>query len=105
MYTVVPQFQGNYPIPAVQFSFFDPVKEEYVRLRSNETLIDVYEGPVAAAATPQQNRPQIKSPVLDAPTFDFIKLETELLPMEVDSFYGSQRFWLVVVHPITALCP
>ena len=100
VYTVVPQFQGNYPIPAVQFSFFDPVKEEYVRLRSNETLIDVYEGPMAAAATPQQNRPQIKSPVLDAPTFDFIKLETELLPMEVDSFYGSLRFWLWLFTPL-----
>ena len=34
----------------------------------------------------QQNRPQIKSLVLDAPTFDFIKLETELLPMEVKFF-------------------
>ena len=58
VYTVVPQFQGNYPIPAVKFSFFDPVKEEYVRLGSKETLIDVYEGPVAAASTPQQNRQQ-----------------------------------------------
>ena len=31
-YTIVPQYQGNYPIPSVSFSYFDPVKELYVSL-------------------------------------------------------------------------
>ena len=30
---------------AVVFSYFDPVKEEYITLSSKEKLIDVYEGP------------------------------------------------------------
>ena len=99
-YTVVPQYQGNYPIPSIGFSFFDPVKEEYVRLRSNETLIDVYEGPVAATPTKKQNTPQIKSPVTSEATFDFIKLETELVPIETTPFYGSKRFWLWILSPL-----
>lgn len=99
-YTVVPQYQGNYPIPSVGFSFFDPVKEEYVRLRSNETLIDVYEGPVAATPVKKQNTPQIKSPVTSEATFDFIKLETELVPIETTPFYGSKRFWLWILSPL-----
>ena len=99
-YTVVPQYQGNYPIPSIGFSFFDPVKEEYVRLRSNETLIDVYEGPVAATPTKKQNTPQIKSPVTSEATFDFIKLETELVPIETTPLYGSKRFWLWILSPL-----
>ena len=99
-YTVVPQYQGNYPIPSIGFSFFDPVKEEYVRLRSNETLIDVYEGPVAATPTKKQNTPQIKSPVTSEATFEFIKLETELVPIETTPLYGSKRFWLWILSPL-----
>lgn len=99
-YTVVPQYQGNYPIPSIGFSFFDPVKEEYVRLRSNETLIDVYEGPVAATPVKKQNTPQIKSPVTSEATFDFIKLETELVPIETTPLYGSKRFWLWILSPL-----
>ena len=99
-YTVVPQYQGNYPIPSIGFSFFDPVKEEYVRLRSNETLIDVYEGPVAATPVKKQNTPQIKSPATSEATFDFIKLETELVPIETTPFYGSKRFWLWILSPL-----
>ena len=99
-YTVVPQYQGNYPIPSIGFSFFDPVKEEYVRLRSNETLIDVYEGPVAATPVKKQNTPQIKSPVTSEATFDFIKLETELVPIKTTPFYGSKRFWLWILSPL-----
>ena len=99
-YTVVPQYQGNYPIPSIGFSFFDPVKEEYVRLRSNETLIDVYEGPVAATPVKKQNTPQIKSPVTSEATFDFIKLETEFVPIETTPLYGSKRFWLWILSPL-----
>ena len=99
VYTVVPQFQGKYPIPALGFSFFDPVKEEYVRLRSKETVIDVYEGPIAATPV-QQSSPQIKSPVLNEPTFDFIKLETELQPMGIDTFFDSSQFWTWLLTPL-----
>ena len=97
-YTVVPQYQGNYPIPSVSFSYFDPVKELYVSLRSEEQLIDVFEGPTASSNPATPNIPQ-KNNINAAPYFDFIKLETVLLPMDQTNFYGSTNFWLLLLLP------
>lgn len=97
-YTVVPQYQGNYPIPSVSFSYFDPVKALYVSLRSEEQLIDVFEGPTASSNPATPNIPQ-KNNINAAPYFDFIKLETVLLPMEQTNFYGSANFWLLLLLP------
>ena len=76
-YTVVPQYQGNYPIPSVSFSYFDPVKALYVSLRSEEQLIDVFEGPTASSNTAAPNILQ-KNNINATPYFDFIKLENDL---------------------------
>lgn len=92
IYTIVPQFQGNYPIPSVEFSYFDPVKEQYIRLNSNEQLIDVFEGPVAGSS-PSQTRPRAQQ-LSNDPYFNFIKLDTQLFPMKVDPFYRSKTFWI-----------
>lgn len=97
-YTIVPQFQGNYPIPSVNFSYFDPVKERYVSLSSNETLIDVYEGPTAA--TTQQPTAVTKQAITVDPYFDFIKLQTVLLPIDQEEFYPSTLFWLLMLLPL-----
>jgi len=45
-YTVVPQYQGKYPIPTISFSYFDPKTETYKTETSNEIIIDVLNGPV-----------------------------------------------------------
>ena len=45
VYTIVPQYQGKYPIPPVEFSFFNPKTEQYVTLYSNESIVDVLDGP------------------------------------------------------------
>ena len=97
-YTVVPQYQGNYPIPSVSFSYFDPVKALYVSLRSEEQLIDVFEGPTASSNTAAPNILQ-KNNINATPYFDFIKLETVLLPMDQTNFYGSANFWLLLLLP------
>ena len=98
-YTIVPQYQGNYPIPPVNFSYFDPVKELYVSLKSEEQLIDVFEGPAVSSNKPGVNLPK-KNTVNADPYFDFIKLETVLLPMEQEDFYGSMLFWGLLFSPL-----
>ena len=50
-YTVVPRFQGKYPVSPVSFSYFDPKKEEYFTLISQEHIVDVYDGPIAGNST------------------------------------------------------
>lgn len=98
-YTIVPQYQGNYPIPPVSFSYFDPVKELYVSLKSEEQLIDVFEGPAASSNKPGVSLPKKKTVNAD-PYFDFIKLETVLLPMDQEDFYGSMLFWGLLFSPL-----
>jgi hypothetical protein len=98
-YTIVPQYQGNYPIPPVNFSYFDPVKELYVSLKSEEQLIDVFEGPAVSSNKPGVNLPK-KNTVNADPYFDFIKLETVLLPMDQEDFYGSMLFWGLLFSPL-----
>lgn len=97
-YTIVPQYQGNYPIPPLTFSYFDPVKESYVSLNSKEALIDVFEGPVAANPS-QQGNPIKQVPLVNENYFDFIKLETSLIPFERKVLYRSTRFWLLLFSP------
>jgi len=99
IYTIVPQYQGNYPIPPVVFSYFDPVKEEYITLSSKEKLIDVYEGPSAS----NQNQNNTKVPQIltkTSPYFDFIKLASEFNSINSPSFYQSNRFWAGLFSPI-----
>ena len=36
-YTLVPQFQGKYPINAVEFTFFNTSSKKYETLKSKET--------------------------------------------------------------------
>lgn len=97
-YTIVPRYQGNYPIPPLTFSYFDPVKESYVTLNSKEALIDVFEGPVAANPS-QQGNPIKQAPLINENYFDFIKLETSLIPFEREVLYRSTRFWLLLFSP------
>ena len=97
-YTIVPEYQGNYPIPPLTFSYFDPVKESYVSLNSKEALIDVFEGPVAANPS-QQGNPIKQAPLINENYFDFIELETSLIPFEREVLYRSTRFWLLLFSP------
>ena len=99
VYTIVPQYQGNYPIPPVRFSYFDPVKEMYVSLQSEEQLIDVYEGPTASSKKTGV-QPIKKNMITSNTYFDFIQLETQLSSMKQEQFYGSKLFWFLLLSPL-----
>ena len=97
-YTVIPQYQGKFPIPSINFSYFDPVKERYVSLRSEETFIDVYEGPVASSSQTTQRVPQ-KLTAAES-YFDFIKLKTQLSPIHESRLYNTTVFWVLFAAPL-----
>ena len=46
-YTLVPQFQGKYPIKPVEFTFFNPKSNKYETIYSDEIIINVLEGPLS----------------------------------------------------------
>jgi hypothetical protein len=95
-YTIVPQYQGKYPIPEVQFSFFDPKSKSYKTLRSQELLVDVYDGPTAGIANTDRQDGVLRTPLpVSESTFRFIQLETKLTPTREPSFWMSSKFWIL----------
>ena len=103
-YTVVPRFQGKYPVASVSFSYFDPKKEEYFTLRSSEHIVDVYGGPVANNLN--DNTTSVAAKQLLANTdesFRFIKLKPNLEPIVKKEFWNSKLFYALLISPILLL--
>jgi len=87
-YTIVPGFQGKYPIPSISFSFFNPATGRYQRVASDEITINVLEGPSPTAAAETTPRAE-KSTVVSGDQFYFIKLTPQLVPKQWNPFFGS----------------
>ena len=95
-YTIVPQYQGKYPIPQIQFSFFNPKMKTYKTLSSQELIVDVYEGPTSGIPSSNKVVGVSKTPLaISDSAFRFIQLDTKLNPIKTDSFWLSFRFWLL----------
>ena len=103
-YTVVPRFQGKYPVASVSFSYFDPKKEEYFTLLSSEHIVDVYGGPVANNLN--DNTTSVAAKQLLANTdesFRFIKLKPNLEPIVKKEFWNSKLFYALLTSPMFLL--
>jgi hypothetical protein len=95
-YTLVPQFQGKYPIPPIVFSYFDPKAKTYKTLESTELIIDVLEGP--KAATPVVNAPNAGTVAVPnvAGSFQFIAQQTSFKPIQQPPFLWQYIVFCVV---------
>lgn len=103
-YTIVPQYQGKYPIPAVRFSYFDPKEQNYKTVRSQELLVDVYEGPTSGLTNTTSAPATARTPLATTEgAFRFIQLETDLKPIKTEPFWKSNRFWLFFILPFVLL--
>jgi hypothetical protein len=104
VYTIVPQFQGKYPIPTLEFSYFDPETATYKTLRSQDLLVDVFDGPVAMGSqgTPSAQLPKQNLQVPES-AFRFIQLQTQLVPIAAPEFWWSVPFWLLLGIPFVLL--
>ncbi|MEH6703362.1 MAG: BatD family protein [Galbibacter orientalis] len=103
-YTIVPQFKGKYPIPGVAFSYFDPKEEKYKTVTSQQSLINVYEGPSSAAVANEATRDSDainKQPIATlGDQFRFIKLDTNLYAKEASVFFGSILYYILLLVPL-----
>lgn len=98
-YTIVPSFQGNYPIPEISFSYFNPETERYESLRSKEITIHVQGGPTADKSDdPTPESP--KSVVRTSDQFYFIKLKADLIATDTRPFFGSRRHFIWLLGPL-----
>jgi hypothetical protein len=103
-YTVVPQYRGKYPIPSIRFSYFDPEKEAYRTLSSQEILINVYEGPLNTGDNPSVTAVSpndYKQPVIATGSqFRFLKLKPNLQAMSQPMFFKSTLFYTLLLSPL-----
>ena len=103
-YTVVPRFQGKYPIPPVSFSYFDPKKEKYFTLRSSEHIVDVYGGPIANNSSDNSSNFGAKQVLVNTDeSFRFIKLNPNLEPIVKKEFWNSKLFYALLISPMLLL--
>jgi len=102
-YTVVPTQKGMYPIPALSFSYFDPSSEKYITKTSEELLINVEKGPLAGNEPSGMSGVNKQRVAIEGNQFRFIKLNTNLKPVNKESFLGSIGFWSALVLPLAAI--
>ena len=98
-YTIVPQFQGKYPIPEISFSFFDPIKKEYKTLNSFELIVDVFDGPSNLNDYDKISRSEKKEFNNDN-SFNFIELSTKFSSIKKEQFWNTSLFWLLFSLPL-----
>jgi len=104
----VPTRKGKYPIPGLNFSYFDPRSETYKSISTDDIVIDVENGPVGAptnSATKDNNTvASNKQPVnLSGDQFRYIKLNANLKPLNAPAFFRSWLFWALLIIPLLIL--
>jgi len=99
-YTVVPNFQGSYPIPNVSFSYFDLKTKQYKTLTSERLIIEVNEGPQSAGST--NNTPGVLTENIipaNLNSFSSFKTSTKFQPIISEPFFNSNLFWFLLLGP------
>ena len=101
-YTIIPQYKGNYPVKAMEFSYFDPRSGKYKTINAPEVMVTVLDGPTANNAT-ASNSENGKNKILDTEQFKFIKLKKNLVAVAEDDFLGSMLFYGLLFLPFLML--
>jgi hypothetical protein len=99
LFTIIPRFQGNFPIEEVEFSYFNPETEKYKILKSPRLTIDVYDGPALSNIITNDNSNIITSD----DSFRFIKIKGNLREIKNNIFFESKLFYALVTLPFTFL--
>ena len=99
LFTVIPRFQGNFPIEEVEFSYFNPETEKYKILKSPRLTIDVFDGPALSNSITNDNSNIITS----NDSFRFIKIKGNLEEIKNDIFFESKLFYALVASPFAFL--
>ena len=99
LFTIIPRFQGNFPIEEVEFSYFNPETEKYKILKSPRLTIDVYDGPALSNTITNDNSNIITSD----DSFRFIKIKGNLREIKNDIFFESKLFYALATSPFALL--
>jgi len=97
IYTIVPKYQGKFPIQELEFSYFDPLEKTYKTVKSQKLNIDVFEGPTLSS----NNNENIVLPVSES--FKFIKKENNFTRINKEQFSNTSTFYILLSIPVLSL--
>lgn len=97
IYTIVPKYQGKFPIQELEFSYFDPLEKTYKTLKSQKLNIDVFEGPTLSS----NSNENILLPVSES--FRFIKKENNFTRINKEQFSNTSTFYILLSIPLLSL--
>ena len=101
-YTIVPQFQGKYPIPIIKFSFFNPSLKKYVTIYTGEEIVDVYDGPVVSNENEKNIDQKINIPT-NSLQFNFIELDSDFEDISDKKSTVESVLYYLVSFPLVVL--
>lgn len=105
-YTIVPQYKGKYPIPNVNFSYFDLKTETYKTISTGEHVLNVLEGPTNSTNSDSQiasvgeGKQRVE---LSSDQFAFVKSNPNLQPIISEPFFKSSWYWSSLLLPLLAI--
>ncbi|MDD2313606.1 MAG: BatD family protein [Proteiniphilum sp.] len=99
-YMVIPRYEGNYAIPPLEFTYFDPATNKYKTLTTPEYKLQIAKGdPGSAAASDFVNRQDVKV----EQDIRFLKTGEITYLSRTNFFVGSFAYWLWYLIPLTLL--
>lgn len=101
-YTIIPQYKGDYSIKPMHFSYFDLGSGTYKTISSSEIKINVLDGPTQNAEAPATTNVG-KNKIEKTEQFKFIDLKTELTARNEPVFFGSNKFYTLLLLPFMML--
>jgi len=103
-YTIVPSYQGKYPLPGISFSYFDLKEERYKTITSDEIVIDVTEGPINSSNATALSTGNDKQQVVSSNNqFASFKTNTNFTSINQPQFFKSKLFWTLLFAPFLAI--
>lgn len=98
-YLLIPRFAGNYTIPGLQFSYFDPQKGQYISLPGNDFILKVAKGQGGdgmsiSRGTEKEDVKQLGNDIR------YIKTNLPLFVPKQNALFGSSFFWILMVVPV-----
>ena len=97
-YTIVPQFQGNYTIKGLTFSYFDLASKRYKTVTSEDIVVKVIDGPTEATASTDSTKFGTQPEKKNA-KFASIALKTNLRSMKKEVFFGTTLYYVLLLTP------
>ena len=103
VYTLVPQNQGSYPLPALSFSYFDPSLEQYIIKNTQDQVVNVISGPIQESLA-QSSDSQVTQPTkVDTERFGYIKLKSDWRPINIEPWFGTWAYWYWILGVLAIL--